>query len=87
VRLATENRDWGKELDESLRSSKEDKSVTQRADAEIFNSANEKTDFKANASGSFKIGVYNVDADIHFGKDQGVESKNTKRDQRESVFN
>ena len=45
-----------------------------------------KTDFKANASGSFKIGVYNVDARRHFGKDQGVESSNSKRDQRESVF-
>lgn len=74
-----------KELDESLRSNKEDKSETQRVDAEIFNNANEKTDFKANASGSFKIGVYNIDADTHFGKDQGVESKNTKRNQRESV--
>ena len=75
-----------KELDESLRSSKEDKSVTQRVDAEIFSNANEKTDFNANASGSFKIGVYNVNADTHFGKDQGVNSRNTKRDQRESVI-
>jgi len=68
-----------------LRSNKEDKSETQRSDAEIFNNASEKTDFKANASGSFKIGVYNVDADTHFGKDQGVDSKNTKRNLRESV--
>lgn len=74
-----------KELDESLRSNKEDKSETQRVDAEIFNNANERTDFKANASGSFQIGVYNINADTHFGKDQGVESKNTKRNQRESV--
>src|SRR5215472_15923959 len=74
-----------KELDESLRSNKEDKSETQRSDAEIFNNASEKTDFKANASGSSKIGVYNVDADTHFGKDQGVDSKNTKRNLRESV--
>ncbi|MFL5864262.1 MAG: hypothetical protein ACJ780_26420 [Solirubrobacteraceae bacterium] len=75
-----------KELDESLRSSKEDKSVMQRVDAEIFSNANEKTDFNANASGSFKIGVYDVNAQTHFGKDQGVDSKNTKRDQRESVI-
>jgi hypothetical protein len=75
-----------KELDESLRSSKEDKSVTQRVDAEIFSNANEKTDFNANASGSFKIGVYDVNAQTHFGKDQGVDSRNTKRDQRESVI-
>ena len=75
-----------KELDESLRSSKEDKSVTQRVDAEIFSNANEKTDFNANAQGSFKIGVYDVNAETHFGKDQGVDSKNTKRDQRESVI-
>lgn len=75
-----------KELDESLRSSKEDKSVMQRLDAEIFSNANEKTDFNANASGSFKIGVYDVNAQTHFGKDQAVDSRNTKRDQRESVI-
>jgi hypothetical protein len=75
-----------KELDESLRSKKEDKSETQRVDKEIFDSANEKTDFKAGAAGSLKIGVYNVDADTHFGKDQGVDSKNTKRDLREAVL-
>ena len=37
-------------------------------------------------TGSFKIGVYDVNADTHFGNDQGVESKNTKRDLRESVL-
>jgi hypothetical protein len=86
TKLVTKKSRSAKELDESLRSSKEDKSVTQRIDAEIFSSANEKTDFNANAQGSFKIGVYDVNAQTHFGKDQGVDSKNTKRDQRESVL-
>ena len=75
-----------KELDESLRSRKEDSSQTQRTDAEIFANANQKTDFAANASGSFKIGVYDVHADTHVGGDQSAESKNSKRDQRESVL-
>jgi len=75
-----------KELNESLRSDKEDRAQTQRSDAEIFTGANQKTDFSANASGSFKIGVYDVHADTHVGQDQGVESKNTKREQRESVL-
>jgi hypothetical protein len=75
-----------KELNESLRSNKEDSSQTQRTDAEIFANANQKTDFSANASGSFKIGVYDVNADTHFNKSQGDESKNTKKDQREAVL-
>jgi hypothetical protein len=75
-----------KELNESLRSDKEDSSQTQRTDAEIFTSANQKTDFSANASGSFKVGVYDVNASTHVGQDQGVDSKNTKREQRESVL-
>lgn len=86
TKVVTKKSRSAKELDESLRSSKEDKSVTQRIDAEIFNSANEKTDFNANAQGSFKIGVYDINAQTHFGKDQGVDSKNTKRDQREAVL-
>jgi hypothetical protein len=75
-----------KELDDSLRSRKEDSSRTQHTDAEIFANASQKTDFAANASGTFKIGVYDVHADSHVGGDQSAESKNTKRDQRESVI-
>jgi hypothetical protein len=75
-----------KELNESLRSDKEDNSQTQRVDAEIFVNANQKTDFAANASGSFKIGVYDVNADTHFNKDLGVDSKNTQRSLHESVL-
>ena len=75
-----------KELDESLRSDKEDSSLTQRTDAEIFSGANQKTDFSANASGSFKIGVYDVNASTHMDQNQGVDSRNTKRDQREAVI-
>ena len=75
-----------KELNESLRSNKEDGSLTQRSDAEIFSGANQKTDFSANASGSFKIGVYDVNASTHLDQNQGVDSKNTKRDQREAVI-
>ena len=75
-----------KELNESLRSDKEDSSLTQRTDAEIFSAANQKTDFSANASGSFKIGVYDVNASTHLNQNQGVDSRNTKRDQREAVI-
>jgi hypothetical protein len=75
-----------KELNESLRSDKEDSSKTQRTDAEIFTNANQKTDFSANASGSFKIGVYDVNASTHFDQNQAAESRNTKKDQREAVI-
>jgi hypothetical protein len=75
-----------KELNDSLYSNKVDQSQTQRDDAEIFNDANQRTDFSANASGSFKIGVYDVHADTHLGANQGVASKNTKRDMHEYVL-
>jgi hypothetical protein len=75
-----------KELNDSLYSNKVDQSQTQRDDAEIFTDANQRTDFSANASGSFKIGVYDVHADTHLGANQGVASKNTKRDMHESVL-
>ncbi len=75
-----------KELTESLFSNKVDAAQTQRADAEIFADASQKTDFSANASGSFKIGVYDVHADAHVGGDQSVASKNTKRDMHENVL-
>ncbi len=74
-----------KELNDSLHTNKVDQSQTQRDDAEIFTDANQRTDFSANASGSFKIGVYDVHADTHVGTNQGVASKNTKRDMREYV--
>jgi hypothetical protein len=75
-----------KELNDSLHTNKVDQSQTQRDDAEIFTDANQRTDFSANASGSFKIGVYDVHADTHAATSQGVASKNTKRDMREYVF-
>ena len=69
-----------------MRSDKQDSSLTQRTDAEIFSGANQKTDFSANASGSFKIGVYDVNASTHLDQNQGVDSRNTKRDKREAVI-
>jgi hypothetical protein len=75
-----------KKLNDSLNTNKADQSQTQRADAEIFTDANQRTDFAANASGSFKIGVYDVNADTHLGANQGVASKNTKRDMHEYVL-
>jgi len=75
-----------KELNESVRSDKNDSSLTQRTDAEIFSGANQKTDFSADASGSFKIGVYDVNASTHLDQNQGVDSRNTKRNQREAVI-
>lgn len=75
-----------KALDESLHSDKEDSSETQRDDAEIFADANQQTSFGANASGTFKIGVYDVHADTHLNQNQAATSKNTKRGMREYVM-
>ena len=75
-----------KALDDSLHTDKQDSSKTQRDDAEIFADASQQTSFGANASGTFKIGVYDVHADTHLNQNQAATSKNTKRDMREYVM-
>jgi hypothetical protein len=75
-----------KELDESLRSGKEDKTVTLRADAEIVDKATNKTNFTAGAKGSYGAGVYNIEASAAFGKDNAADSAQTKRAFREAIL-
>ena len=75
-----------KELDESLRSGKEDKSLNQRADSEIVDRATNKTNFAADAKGSYGAGAFNVEASAHFGKDNAAESAQTKRSFHEAVL-
>jgi hypothetical protein len=75
-----------KEIDDSLRSFKDESSNTWRVDSEIVDRAKNQTNFQKNASGSFgNDNLYKVSAGIQQGQDQAVESAQTKREFHESV--
>ncbi len=75
-----------KEIDDSLRSGKDESSNTWRVDAEIVDRAKNQTNFQKNASGSYgSDDLYKVSAGMQQGQDQAVESAQTKRDFHESV--
>jgi hypothetical protein len=75
-----------KEIDDSLRSGKDESSSTWRVDSEIVNRAKNQTNFQKNASGSFgNDALYKVSAGMQQGTDQAVESAQTKREFHESV--
>jgi len=75
-----------KEIEDSLRSGKDEASNTWRVDAEIVDRAKNQTNFQTNAKGSYGAGeIYKVEGGMQVGKDQGVESAQTKREFHESV--
>jgi hypothetical protein len=75
-----------KEIDDSLRSGKDESSNTWRLDAEVVDRAKNQTNFQTNASGSYgKDGIYKVEAGMQAKNDQAIESAQTKRDFHESV--
>ena len=75
-----------KEINDSLRSGKDESADTWRVDAEIVDRAKNQTNFQANASGSFgNDNLYKVSAGMQRGNDQAIESAQTKREFHESV--
>ncbi len=73
-----------KEIDDAIRSGKDESSDTWRVDSEIVNRAN---NFQKNASGSFgNDNLYKVSAGMQQSQDQAVESAQTKREFHESVM-
>ncbi len=75
-----------KEIDDSLRSGKDESSVTWRVDSEIVERAKNQTNFQKNVSGSFgNDNLYKVSSGMQQGQDQAVESAQTKREFHESV--
>jgi hypothetical protein len=75
-----------KEINDSLRSGKDESADTWRVDAEIVDRAKNQTSFQTNASGSYgKDDLYKISASMQQGQDQAVESAQTKRDFHESV--
>jgi hypothetical protein len=75
-----------KEIDDSIRSGKDESSDTFRVDSEIVQRAKNQTNFQKNVSGSFgNDASYKVSAGMQQGQDQAVESAQTKREFHESV--
>src|SRR5438034_597663 len=75
-----------KEIDDSLRSGKDESSDTWRVDSEIVDRAKNQTNFQKTASGSFgNDNLYKVSAGMQQGQDQAVESAQTKREFHEAV--
>jgi hypothetical protein len=75
-----------KEISDSLRSGKDDSAETSRVDAEIVDRAKNQTNFQANVAGSYgKDDLYKISAGMQQGRDQAVESAQTKREFHESV--
>ena len=76
-----------KEIQDSLRSSKDESSQTSRVDAEIVQRAKDDTNFKYNASGSYgNDAAFKVEGGVSGGNDQAVESSQTKREFHEAVL-
>ena len=76
-----------KEIDDSLRSGKDESSDTWRVDSEIVDRAKNQTNFQKNASGSFgNDNLYKVSAGTQQAQDQAIESAQTKREFHESVI-
>ena len=76
-----------KEIQDSLRSGKDESSETSRVDAEIVERAKNDTNFKSNASGSYgNAAAYKVEGGVESGNDQSVESAQTKREFHEAVL-
>ena len=70
-----------KEINDSLRSGKDESATTGRMDAEIVDRAKNQTNFQTNASGSYgNDNLYKVSASMQQGQDQAVESAQTKRE-------
>lgn len=75
-----------KEIDDSLRSGKNESADTWRVDSEIVERAKNQTNFQKNVSGSFgNDNLYKVSAGMQQSEDQVVESAQTKRDFHEAV--
>jgi hypothetical protein len=75
-----------KEINDSLRSGKDERSETSRVDSEIVDRAKNQTNFQKTASGSFgNDALYKVSAGMQQSEDQAVESAQTKREFHEAV--
>ena len=75
-----------KELEDNLQTRKTESSDTSRADKEIVDKAQEKTNFNVTAHESFGGEGYTIDSTQSAGGDNSHESARVKKDFRESVL-
>ena len=76
-----------KELEDNLRTQREDTGDTNRADKEIVDKAQNRTNFSATAHGSFGSDQsYKIDATATQSKDESKDSERTKKEFRENVL-
>jgi hypothetical protein len=76
-----------KEIENSLRSDKDELSTTARVDAEIVGRTKYQTNFQANAKGSYgNDALFKVEAGAQSQTDQAVESAQTTREFHEAVM-
>ena len=76
-----------KEIENSLRSDKEDSSITARVDSEIVGKTKYQTNFQANAKGSYgNDALFKVEAGVQSQTDQAVESAQTTKEFHEAVM-
>ncbi len=76
-----------KEIEDSLRTGKDESSSTWREDREIVERAKSNSNFQQNAQGSYgnDTGMYKISAAVEHSQQQGLESAQTKRDFHEAV--
>jgi hypothetical protein len=74
-----------KEVESNLRSQKSETQSTSRAEAEIIQKALQKTNYNATASGTFQIGVYDVNGSNTLTADTQNDSAETKKSFHEAV--
>jgi hypothetical protein len=76
-----------KEIEDGLRSRKDESSNTWREDREIVERAKSNSNFQQNAQGSYgnDTGLYKISAAVEHKQEQGLESAQTKRDFHEAV--
>lgn len=75
-----------KEVENNLQSRKIEASETTRAEREIVQKAQTKTNFKLSAEGGVNIEIADVRARSEFAKEASIESQEVKREFREAVF-
>jgi hypothetical protein len=75
-----------KEVENNLQSRKTESAETSRAETEIVQKAQNKTNFQMTAEGGVSVGIANAKGSTGFSQDAATESQETKKEFREAVF-
>ncbi len=86
VKTTTNIKSVRKEAEKNSSNIRNEQDTTGRAEAEIINKAQDKTNFTLSTDGKFNLGIYKGDAKTTFGVDAEKESAQTKKDFREAVI-